>query len=90
MKNMRSTKELLEIMFKNIWRLKMGLCGLIWQLEESGVITSDEHNHMLEYIKKHRPFNLNLICNSVYYWKPGASKPRIRWIRRHIRRNEKL
>jgi hypothetical protein len=85
---MKSTKELLTIILQNTDKLfRCGLCGLVWRLGDEGIFNSDEHLHILNYIADHRPINLRRIFDCAYYWKPGKIKPRVRWLKRQIKRN---
>ena len=85
---MRTTKELLTVMLTNIKLFKGGLCGLVWRLEDDGIINSNEYLHLLDYMAKHRPMNLRRITNHTYYWRIGKSKPRIKWLKKHINKNK--
>jgi hypothetical protein len=81
---MRSTRELLVIMLQEIWRLRTGLCGLIWRLYDARIFDNEEYHRMKNYIKDHRPFNFCYIMMLPFYWESGASKPRRRWLKKHI------
>ena len=89
MKNTRSIKELLQVMLDNIENLSGGLCSLGFHMMAYKTITSDELQLLLEYIIKNRPYNLYRIFGiyKSYYWKPGKIKPRLRWLKRHIKKN---
>lgn len=64
----------------------MGLCGLVWQLAINGTINHDEADKLSEYIQNYRPFNLHSMIQSPYYWKPGAIKPRKKWLNSRIKK----
>jgi hypothetical protein len=85
---MRTTKELLTIVSENMDKFRTGLCALIGRLEWDGTIGPDEYDHLIEYLKKHRPFNMYYINGDAYYWKQKESKPRKRWLKKHIKRNK--
>lgn len=85
---MRSTKELLTIVSQNMYRFRSGLCSIIGKLEWEGSISQDEYHHLKKYLKEHRPFNVYTITDDAYYWKKGELTPRMRWLKRHIRRNK--
>jgi hypothetical protein len=85
---MRTTKELLAVMLESINKTKTGLCGLCLKLYQVDIINHLEYEELLRYIKEHRPFNLHYMIGNPYYWGKGKLKPRKRWLKRHIRRNE--
>jgi hypothetical protein len=82
---MRRIETLLEIMLENTDKLKSGLCGLVWQLDDDKIINLEEHYKLLNYIESHRPFNIRTIIRSTFYWKQGRIKPRVKWLKKHIK-----
>jgi hypothetical protein len=83
---MRTTKELLQIMLANINKLKGGLCGLVWTLRNDRIFDSNEEIRMLSYIDTHRPINYSYFLRYSYYWRKEKSKPRIRWLKKQIKK----
>lgn len=83
---MRTIKELLEVMVNNKQHFNSGLCGWCLRLRLYDIINGGEYNQLLSYIRKNRPFltHLNL---SAYYWKIGRLEPRIKWLKKHIKKN---
>lgn len=56
-------------------------------------ITSEEEYSLQHYIDVNRPSIFSSIdafihCNNVFYWTPGDIKPRIKWIKKHIKKLE--
>lgn len=82
-------KEILEILLNNIDRLKTGLCGLAYVLYFSEKINLDQYDEFCLYIKKNRPINFRSLVRDLYYWEIGDKKPRIKWLKKHIKRCEK-
>jgi hypothetical protein len=70
---------------------KTGLCLWIGWLHHDGFITEDEYLYTKAYIMANRPklsFFDNILYGSnsggAYYWKKGAIRPRVAWIKKHI------
>lgn len=87
----RSIKELLEIMLNNQKYFTYGLCQWIQKLSQIGIITFAEREILQDFIKNNKPsiFSswsvlFNLKCG--YFWKYGKIKPRIKWIKKHIKK----
>jgi hypothetical protein len=83
---MRTTKELLEIMLENQDYFSDGLCHWIDRLYINKIISPHEKYKLKIYIEKNKPFNWRTFVNSAYYWKPENIKPRIKWIKKHIKK----
>jgi len=88
---MRTTREILEIVLENEFGFRMGLCGWVLNLGGLGVISHSECVKVSRYINDHRPFNTRTIIpfsliGSAYYWKPGKLEPRVKWLKRHIKK----
>lgn len=88
---MRSVKELLELMLEHEEEFAAGLCGWINLLNFSGVITYDEYNVLSEYIDHNRPSKYSSLSayknrNKGFYWKLGEIAPRIKWIKKQIKK----
>lgn len=90
---MRSIKELLQLMLDNEHMFKTGLCMWAMDLDESNLITDDEYYLLGNYIRNNRPiigwiryYTLSVFFRD-YYWKYGNIKPRIKWLKKHIKKN---
>lgn len=88
----RTIKELLQLMLVNQGYFSEGLC--LWNslLCNKGSITHEERIILHQYIRSNRPskwlsINAYQYRNSPYYWTFDDIKPRIKWIKKHIRRN---
>lgn len=96
---MRSIKELLQLMLQHKDLFDSGLCGWAFELHSYGIITVWEFRSLDGYIKGNRPDYFswtNFIENysgvsygapSAYFFPYGKIKPRIYWIKRHIKKN---
>jgi hypothetical protein len=92
---MRSIKELLELMLQHQELFKSGLCHWVGRLHCHGVylISFDEYYVLKRYIKENRPSKyFSLVAykhrNSDFYWELGCIHPRIKWIKKHIKKNK--
>jgi hypothetical protein len=96
MKKERTIKELLQLLLSKIENgtFKYGLCRTASDLYHDKVITFEELKVLYNYIDTHRPslfsswdaFNQN-ITEQSYYWTINAKKPRVKWLKKHIRKN---
>jgi len=88
---MRTIKELLELMLEiRNRRMRFGLCVVASDLYNMMVITKIEYLRLQKYIDDNRPKNLYNwfgLHHTSFYWKPGDRKPRIKWIKKHIKKN---
>ena len=90
---MRTIKELLELMLENKNLFRMGLCQWASDLHWTKVKTTrDEYDLLLVYIQNYRPSMFSSIdafkCRKeLFYWPAGKRGPRIRWIKKHIKKN---
>lgn len=83
---MRTTKELLQLMLNHIrWMGGFGLCALIWELYREGLISFEEEKILIRYLKENRPKNLRTYFKSPWYWTQGRQRPRIKWLKKHIK-----
>lgn len=90
---MKTIKELLQIMLDNPNYFRSGLCRWAESLcyRHPFLITDLECRLLKEYIKSNRPNWLSSIDafkrrDSVFYWKPDNIEPRIKWIKKHIKK----
>lgn len=89
---MRSIKELLEIMLDNQQDFSQGLCSWVSSLRYEQKINHIEFVLLRNYIGNNRPNRFSSIGayknrSSSFYWKRGDIKPRIEWIKKHIKLN---
>jgi hypothetical protein len=90
---MRSIKELLQVMLQHKDLFEKGMCHWVGTLHQKDIITESEAETLSEYIRYNR---LNYFSWSnfirghepgAYYFPKGKIKPRIYWIKRHIKKN---
>ena len=90
---MRSIKELLQVMLQHKDLFETGMCLWVGRLNEKYIITESEAETLFEYFRSNR---LNYFSWSnfirghksiVYFFPSGKIKPRIYWIKRHIKKN---
>ncbi|MEY2702604.1 MAG: hypothetical protein RLY43_1240 [Bacteroidota bacterium] len=92
---MRNIKELLELMLENQdCFCSGGLCGWASELCLARIITCEEYHFLGEYISHNRPHKWSSYDafkhrHEVFYWTPYNIKPRIKWIKKHIKLNSK-
>lgn len=91
---MRTEKQLLELMLANIHLFSIGLCYHNDRLHCRGLITTDEHYLIYQYIKTNRPskfssWNAFWNCNNLFYWTPGDVEHRVKWLNKHIKKLSK-
>lgn len=89
---MRTIKELLELLLENKIFFRVGLCGWVDNLHWNGKINFEECILLNKHIKHNRPsmfssWDAFQHSNSCFYWKAGDIKPRIKWIKKHIKLN---
>lgn len=89
---MRSIKELLELMLKNEQGYFRGLCNWVHNLYLSKIINLEEKFLLIRYIGNNRPskwssFSAFKSRNTHFYWEYKNIKPRIKWIKKHIKLN---
>lgn len=90
---MRSIKELLELMLQHKDLFDSGLCGWAASLCGKCIITESETGALLLYINHNPPDYFswtNFVKNHKhkgYFFPCGKIKPRIYWIKRHIKKN---
>lgn len=95
---MRSVKELLQVMLQHKQLFRTGLCLWATYLKGERIITEEEDEVLHEYIKSNRPDYFSwtnfiekhpTVRNgypSLYFFPHGKIKPRIYWIKTHIKR----
>lgn len=86
---MRSIKELLQLMLDNQESFDKGLCHWVKYMYIDGLISNKEFMLLSSYIDINPPFIYKIYRrHRGYYWKPGNIKPRIDWIKKHIKKNK--
>jgi hypothetical protein len=90
---MRTIKELLQIMLDNRDLFVCGLCYWSTNLVIHNKITTGEYAELKTYIQNNRPspyssLNAFLWRDNGYYWPSTNISPRIKWIKKHIKRNQ--
>ena len=63
-----------------------GLCNWTIKLRSKDIISRNEQNLLLNYIRKNAPFlhTINIFKTDPYYWKEKDITPRILWLKKHI------
>ncbi len=90
MTNTRTIKELLTVMLENEHLFERGLCSWVYNCYKNLLINGLEWDKLHFYIKDNSPFTIHRVITldyTGYYWRIGNIKPRIRWIKRHIKKN---
>ena len=90
---MRSIKELLQVMLQHKDLFETGMCYWVSTLHEKDIITESEEEALDDYIARNRPdyfswtnFVKGYDKRGGYYFPSGEIKPRIYWIKTHIKR----
>jgi hypothetical protein len=91
---MRTTKELLELMLEHQDKFYLGLCIWVNNLKLFDTISFDEWHELENYIRNNKPsrfsswycFKESFSSSLVFYWEPSNIKPRIKWIKQHIKK----
>jgi hypothetical protein len=90
---MRTTKELLELMLEHQNKFRLGLCIWVNDLRLLKIISYDEWRELKTYIKNNKPSRFSSwdyfkysFSGSRFYWEASEIKPRIKWIKQHIKK----
>ena len=89
----RTIKELLQIMLDNQEYFEITLCFWVDKLYIlSNLLSLLEVIRLRQYILLNRPSTFSSIQsfinrNNFYYWNRGDIKPRIKWLKEHIKKN---
>jgi hypothetical protein len=91
MKKERTINELLKLMLDNQNFFSCGLCGWANTMYHGDKINKTEYMKLRGYIDLNEPFTFHKLRNpdSRFYWKIGELAPRVRWIKKHIKRTGK-
>lgn len=79
-----------------------GLCHYNSIMYDRGLITYEEYDKILDYITDNPPlryklaylidsaiFNDYVFCRHAgFYWKSGVKRPRLKWLKKHMKRNK--
>lgn len=84
---MRTNRELLQVFLDNQHLFTSGICYWTTTLYIEGVISFKERRYLLYLIRKNEPVltKIGLQGDGLYYWEKGNIKPRIKWLKRHLR-----
>lgn len=92
----RGINNLLILVLKeyDLGRNRDGLCYTVCNMEDTGVINFDEYGKLMNYIEDNRPYSFfsfrNLFgTDSAFYWERGLVKPRVKWLKKHIKLTSK-
>ena len=88
MKKERSINELLWLMLYHHEHFRSGLCVWTDRMHWYDHITWEEQRKLRRYIEENRPKNIYWLIKDNYYWEFGDINPRIKWIKKHIKRTE--
>ena len=94
MKQERSIKELLKVMLNKQELFKGGLCSWAAMLCWKKHINKKEYVLLNTYITDNRPSIFSSVdafmhTTNLFYWKKGNIVPRIKWIKKHIKKLSK-
>lgn len=93
---MRTIKQLLEVMLEHQELFENGLCAWSRNLTYEQIITIDERIIIWTYIRENKPSKYSSWSaykeqtnqsRMGYYWKYKDITPRIKWLKKHIKRN---
>ena len=84
--NYRTLDQLLELMLENQILFRSGLCHWAMRLYEEHIISENELWWLEDYIEDNKPSFIFRWCYGGFYWKPGRIRPRIEWIKKHIKK----
>jgi hypothetical protein len=91
----RDLKTILEIILKNTEEYYNGFgmsSGLCYMAAFTQIITKeidkDEYHQFKEYLYAHKPLAARL-RNDNYFWSRHKVAPRIKWLKKHIRKLSK-
>lgn len=85
--NPRQIRELLKLMLDNTQYFSTGLCLWTVRLRDKRVITRKECGFLIRYIEENPPSSFDPTTDS-YYWLIEQIEPRIKWIKKHIDKND--
>ena len=87
----RNIEEILSIMRNNQKYFQTGLCQWAYAIYHHGLISPQEHQKLMAYIKGNRPSAFSSISaldcrmrTSKYYWERAVISYRLKWLDKHI------
>ncbi len=93
---MKTIKELLELVLKEYDTLSeyrsKNLCNVIDCMDNKSVFTREEYYLLVNYVSRNRPSKYSSLsafyCRHSPYWYPRyEAKYRIKWLKKHIKKN---
>lgn len=96
MRYTRPISELLQLVLNTFNSNYSGLCTNISDLYYNDIITWEETIKLKCYVHENRPkynffsakFNGVNPQESMFFWEPFKVKPRIKWLKKHIKKNK--
>lgn len=85
----RPIKELLQVMLDNQQEFSNGMCFWLINLYWLDYISRDELKTLQNYMRRNRPWWYFFRFDS-YWWAKDDIEPRIRWIKEHIKKLNKV
>lgn len=87
--NYRTIDQLLELMLENQILFQSGLCHWVLRLYQENIISKNELWWLEDYIEENKPFFIFRWWHGHYFWKPMSIEPRVKWIKKHIKKLSK-
>lgn len=92
----RPISQLLQLVLNNFNSNCSGLCINISNLYYNDIITWEENIKLKDYVRENRPkynffsakFNGVNPPENMFFWEPFEVKPRIKWLKKHIKINK--
>jgi hypothetical protein len=85
---MKTTKELLQIMYDNSDCITSGLCFLVDRIYTKGLISNEEFFALDSFLQRNKPITFWRIFHpkSKFWWKKGRIEPRRKWLKKQIKK----
>lgn len=95
----RTLKELLQLAFNNQHLFDTGLCALYADMRHRNIITVEERDLLNKYTHSNQPLTWEVIDGKIaafvdgfkihyFFWKPYKREPRMKWLKKHIKKHE--
>jgi hypothetical protein len=81
---MRNIKELLEILLYAVHQ-DQDFHGMCYTISRCLQFTQGEKRILTAYLELNRPWHVELLEKS-YWWKEGNKRPRIKWLKKQIKK----
>lgn len=83
--------KVLKLVLENKYRFEQndGICNVIRSLYINDEISISEMQVSREYMENNKPWFADLRWNwfqTAYWWRAGRTKPRVKWINKHIKK----